>query len=291
MLNRSPRLLLAVAVGALMLPGLNGCGLEEVIFPVQPIQLLDEPPAELGPYGFTETRIELDDLGDGAPGGWTVFLPQVASGARPATIWVLGLNNRAHYHQSFHEYMASWGYVQIIPDTRAFRFTDNQYHRRIQQLALKAFDEAVNNRVAGAEIDPQRVLFGGYSSGGSVAAFAAAAEPRAAALVMWAPAPAPIWQGVDPDALLPQISYPSLFLLAELDDVTPADAWPAEMQRKMTASTQTVRVVPQGVHLFFQQPAGVDDRNPNTMITRPEQMRQALEITRSYLDETLQLER
>lgn len=73
-----------------------------------------------------------------------------------------------------------------------------------------------------------------------------------ARLVLWAPSPAPIRQGVSPDQLLPRITQPSFFLLAELDDVV--GDWPSQLQSKMADSQQTVFTIPQGVHLFFQQP-------------------------------------
>jgi dienelactone hydrolase len=264
---------------------LTGCGLETVIFPIfdEPF-LLVEPPAELGPYAFQESRIELDDLGDGEPGGLTVFAPVGAEGPRPVLIWVLGVNNRPHFQQSFHEYMASWGYIDIVPDTRDISFFDTQYHARNVANANRTFERARSGEL-GLPVDAERMVLGGYSVGGPMAAIAAAREPNARALVLWAPAPAFIWQGVDPAAEWPRVSQPSLFLLAEFDNV--AGDWPNTLRARMTASEQTVEVVPNAVHLYFQQPPSVDDRNPATPITRQEQMRIALERTRAYLDEIL----
>lgn len=263
-----------------------GCGgIETTIFPLFPPAPFDEPPAPLGPYGFTERRIELADLGDGAPGGITVFEPVGAEGLRPTLVWVLGVNNQPYYHQSFHEYMASWGYIQVIADTRRIQFSDTQYNKRNTDVALRAFDLAASN-AEGLACDPNRIAFGGYSVGASMAAFAAAQEPRARALVLWAPAPALVWQGVDPNALLPQVTAPSLFLEAEFDNVV--GEWPAQMRTLMTQSVQTQTVVAGGVHLQFQQPdfpAGTPGRNdPVPTISRSEQMRQAEIATREYLN-------
>lgn len=262
---------------------LTGCGIESLIFPIFEPELFPNPPAALGPYGYSERRMDLDNLGDGAPGGVTIFEPVGTEGPRPMLLWVLGLNNRAHFHQSFHENMASYGYIEVVPDTRDLSFTDSQYHERNTRNAVHVYDLAVSGRL-GLDVVAERTAFGGYSVGGSLAAFAAARRSAARALVMWAPSPAPLWQGLDPAAALPHVTQPSLFLLAELDDVTPADQWPAQMMSLMQQSQKTTEVISEGVHLYFQQPSGVDDRNPPTTLTRPEQMRQAIEITRAFLD-------
>lgn len=267
---------------------LGGCNIEEVIFPKFGPAPLAEPPATLGSFTWVERRVELADLGDGGPGGVTVFEPVGAEGARPALVWVLGVNNAAYYHQSFHEYMASWGYVDIIPDTRPISFADTDYNGRNTRIANKVFDLALAGEL-GVTVDTQRIAFGGYSVGGSEAALAAGSEPRAKALAMWAPSPSYVWQGIDPNVVLPQVTAPSLFLLAELDNVV--GDWPQQMQNLMTQSDKRVVVIPQGVHLFFQQPSLVDDRNPFTTMTRQEQMRIAFETTRSYLDETFGIAR
>lgn len=266
-----------------------GCMIETIIFPISETpELLPEPPAGLGPAGFNQRRAEFDDLGDGQPGGVTIFEPAAATDPSPLLVWVLGVNNRAHFHQSLHEFLASWGYAVVIPDTRDISFFDARYHRRNVDNALATYSRAVGGDLA-LLVDPQRTAFGGYSVGGSLAAFAAAEQPQARGLVMWAPAPAPAWQGLNPAALLPWVRQPSLFLLAEFDIVTPADQWPAELMRQMSMSSQTVFTVAQGVHLYFQQPGFVDERNPPTMMTRIEQMRIGLEQTRAFLDDALDL--
>ncbi len=264
---------------------LAGCSIESIIFPIweEPFPL-PGPPAELGPFAFQQRTVELADLGDGDPGGVTIFEPVGADGPRPALVWVLGVNNRAHFHQSFHEYMASWGYVDLIPATRDISFLDTQYHWRNTRNANHVFWLAATGQL-GAATDTGRMAFGGYSVGGTMAAFAAASEPQARALLMWAPSPALLWQGVDPDEVLPGVTQPSLFLQAELDDVV--GDWPDTMKGLMSGSAQTTEVIPQGVHLFFQQPTNVDNRNPPTTITRMEQMKAAFEISRAWLDQTL----
>jgi dienelactone hydrolase len=275
-------------VGALLLGALAGCGLETQIFPLLGPQPLAEPPAPLGPYATTERRIELADLGDGRPGAITVFEPAGAAGPRPTLVWVLGVNNQPYYHQSFHEYMASWGYIDVVPDTRLLSFVDLQYNKRNTDIARRAFALAVENAY-GLASDPARIAFGGYSAGGSMAAFAAAQEPQARALVMWVPAAAWIWLGVNPDELLPRVQAPALFLLAEYDRNN-AD-WPLQMQAQMVNSAQTVMVIAGGTHLSFQEPDVPQSTDPPALLTRAEQMRQALTITRDFLDEQLAISR
>lgn len=265
--------------------GLTGCApcAATLVFPYFDPEYLPEPPLPLGPFAFAERRVEVEDLGDGAPGGITIIAPTNADGPRPAVVWVLGINNYAHYHQSFHEHMASQGFVQIIPDTRDFCFRDLQYHKRNLDCALKTFDRAVRGEL-GEAILPGSVSFGGYSSGATLAAFAAGSEPRARALTLWAPSDAPIWLGVQPDTLFAGITQPILFVLGESDPVSPPGGFSERIKAKATRSPGiTTEVIPEGVHLFFQQPSGVDDRNPFTSITRIEQQRAAIGLTRDYL--------
>jgi len=262
----------------------SGCGVETLIFPVfETPSLLSVPPAPLGPFAVNQRRVEFADLGDGQPGGVTVFEPVGVTGPRPTLVWVLGVNNRPHFHQSFHEFLASWGFVDLVPDTRDISFLDGQYHRRNTDNALRTFERARAGDL-GVAVDSDRMAWGGYSVGGTMAAFAAA-DSAARALLLWAPAPSPFWQGLSPDALLPGVDEPSLFILGELDNVV--GDWPQQMQARMAGSVQTVDVISQGVHLFFQQPTAVDDRNPPTTITRPEQLRQAFELSRAYLFDKL----
>src|SRR5512141_1469419 len=95
---------------------LTGCGIETLIFPMFGPAPLAAPPAPLGPYTPTERQISLVDLGDGEPGSITVFEPKEATDQRPTLVWAQGINNHPYYHQGFHEYMASWGYIQVVPD-------------------------------------------------------------------------------------------------------------------------------------------------------------------------------
>lgn len=272
---------LATVTAALAL-GLCGC--DANIFPVWPANFFDEPPTTTGPYQVSESRIDVPDGADGQPTGVTVFAPTDADGPRPAFIWVLGSNVQAYYHQSLHEILASWGYVVIVPDARPLTFTDFQYHRRNVDLALQAFQLGLDGQL-NAGIDPNQVAIGGYSIGATMATFAAAEDPRLAAVVLWAPTSSPFWTGVDPETLWPQVTQPSFFLLAELDHVEPPDAFPAELQSKMTQSDITVYIIPQGLHLYFQQPTGADsDTDPESTLTRFEQQGIAIERTRDYLD-------
>jgi dienelactone hydrolase len=280
---------------AILLPILTvlftGCGLESMIFPMFGPAPLDEPPATLGPYTPVERQINLDDLGDGQPGGITIFEPQEATGQRPTLVWVQGINNHAYYHQSFHEYMASWGYIQVVPDVRPMDFTDTDFNGRHTRIANHAFNLAADN-AEGIKSDPDRIAIGGYSAGGSMAAFAAGREPRTRALVMWGPAPAWVWQGIDPNQELPNVKAPSLFLLAEFDEN--AGDWPAQMQALMSQSGQTVTTIQGGIHMYFQQPQFPPDypfpTGPPATITLQEEQRHALTITRSFLDDNMDVQ-
>lgn len=277
--------LIRVAILALVTAGFTGCNLcaATLVFPYFDPEYLPEPPLSLGQYTFSERRVEVDDLGDGEPGGITIIAPTNADGPRPAVVWVLGINNYAHYHQSFHEHMASQGFVQIIPDTRDFCFRDLQYHKRNLDCALKTFDRAVRGEL-GEALVPGNVAFGGYSSGATLAAFAAGKEPRAQALTLWAPSDAPIWLGVDPDELISGITQPILMVLGGSDTISPPGGFSERIRSLATLSPSvSTEVIPDGVHLFFQQPSGVDDRNPFTNITRIEQQRAAISLTRDYL--------
>ncbi len=276
------RLIQAFFLIVLSVGFLTGCRpIEETFFPVHPPAPFVEPPAPLGPHAVQQTRIITDDAVDGQPLGITVYTPAGVNEPLPVLVWVLGVNARAYYHQSFHEYMASWGYAAVVPDTRDLRFTDLAYHRKNMQNALLAFDLARLGEL-GFTPDDNRMAFGGYGIGGTLAAFATAMEPRAKACALWAPAPAPIWQGIKPSRVLPLLTQPCFYLLAELDTIAPANGWPAEIQNLAPRSHATVEVIPQGVHSYFQQPGKTESA---AGITRTEQQSVAFEKTRAYLDE------
>lgn len=263
-----------------------GCSLDGDIFPIWPPNFFDESPAEVGLFGVAERRIEVPDGADGEPTGITLFSPQNAVGARPTFVWVTGSNVQAYYQQSLHETLASWGYVVIVPDSRPLTFTDFNYHRRNVDLAKQAIQKAIDGELD-VIVDTERLAVGGYSIGGTMAAFVAAEEPRVDAIVFWAPTRAPFWTGLDPDELFPLVTQPAYYLLAELDNIEPPDGFPVEMKAKMSQSEATTYVIPQGLHLYFQQPTGADLANPESELTRLEQQEIAIERTRAWLDETL----
>lgn len=282
-----------IAVAVALVACLTGCPngfIEPLIFPFLEPNLFDENPAPLGPYAFNERRVELDVAADGRPNGITIIEPVGAPGPRPLSVWLMGSNVEGHYQQSLHENLASWGYVVVIPDPRPILFTDFQYHKRIIDLGLEAFDLALDGTL-GVSIDPDRTAFGGYSIGGTLSAFAAAMQPEADLAWFWAPSSAPIWQGIDPEELWPQVTQPTFYMLGELDPVAPLNGFPRDMQEKMVNSTVYEYIIEDGVHLYFQQPTGVDDRNPPTDITRLEQQAIAIEQTRLYLDQILNITR
>ncbi|MCG8409040.1 MAG: dienelactone hydrolase family protein [Phycisphaerales bacterium] len=261
-----------------------GCSLDGNIFPTWPPNFFDQSPALLGTFGVDERRIEVPDGADGEPFGITLFSPLSAVGARPTLVWVTGSNVQAYYHQSLHETLASWGYVVIVPDSRPLTFTDFNYHRRNVDLAKQAIQKAIDGELD-VTVDRDRLAVGGYSIGGTMAAFVAAEEPRVGAIVFWAPTRAPFWTGVDPDELLPKVTQPAYYLLAELDNVEPPEGFPVELRTKMSQSEATEFVIPQGLHLYFQQPTGADSpADPESDLTRFEQQEIAIERTRAWLD-------
>lgn len=267
----------------------SSTGCDMTIFPIWEPNIFETNPAELGEFDVNERRVEIENGADGMPVGFTIFEPAGATGARPAFIWVLGSNVQSYYHQSLHEALASWGFAVIVPDTRLLTFTDFEYHKRNTDIALQALQLGLDGEL-GVQIDPDRIAAGGYSIGATMSAFAAAQDDRIKAMVFWAPSDAPFWTGVDPEMLLPMVSVPSLFLLAEFDDIVPVEGWPTTMQNLMTNSDKTVETIPMGLHLFFQQPTGADSEDdPETMLTREEQQGIAIDRTRTYLDEQLEI--
>ncbi|MGB0714501.1 MAG: dienelactone hydrolase family protein [Phycisphaerae bacterium] len=284
MFINNPRLRLIIGIIGISLTA--ACN----VFPVWPPNFFEEPPTDPGEFGFREYRVDVPDGADGQPAGITMFVPEQAEEPVPALLWVLGSNVQAYYHQSLHEILASWGYAVIIPDGRPLTFTDFNYHRRNVDLAKQAFDLAVDGEL-GIEIDPERIAVGGYSIGGTMATFLAAEEPRAAAIVMWAPTRAPFWTGVEPDPLFAAVTQPSYFLLGEFDNIEPPDGFPREMQTKMEDSESTEYIIPEGLHLYFQQVTAADSiTDPLSSITRFEQQGIAIERTLSYLNEQLAAE-
>lgn len=272
-------------------PGCIGGSFESLIFPVWPANYFDEQPTDVGPYAIEQYSVRIENGADGQPFDITMFRPTDAEGPLPAFVWVLGSNVLDYYQQSLHEIMASWGYAVIVPEARPLTFTDFQYHRRNTDLAKQAIDLAIAGQL-GVTVDESRVGIGGYSIGGTMSVFAAAEEPRIDAIVLWAPTSSPFWTGVSPDEKFPLVTQPAFFLLAELDNVEPPDEFPAEMQAKMVQSDTTQYIIPQGLHLYFQQPTEADNAaDPPTTITRFEQQGIAIEKTREYLDQQFGIQR
>lgn len=284
--------LFGVLVATAGMCAIGGCpaGIEADIFPTWPANYFDEPPAETGPYEVDDYTVDVPDGADGEPATITVFAPRGVDQPLPAFFWVLGSNVLPYYHQSLHETLASWGYAVIVPEARRLTFTDFQYHRRNVDLAKQALDLALAGDL-GLTVDSDRIAAGGYSIGGTMALFMAAEDTRVDAVVLWAPTGSPFWTGVNPDALLPQVTQPVYFLLAERDHVEPPSGFPAELKSKMPQAEITEYIIPEGLHLYFQQPIGADSiTDPLSSLTRFEQQGIAIERTRGYLDQTLEVE-
>lgn len=277
-----------IPVLALLAVCLSGCFIiENSLFPIWEPNYFDEPPAPEGPYTVNERRVEIEDGADGSPFGVTVFEPMEAEDPLPTFMWVMGSNVQAYYHQSLHEILASWGYLILVPDTRRLSFTDFQYHNRIVSLAEQTLELAAAGGM-GRAIDPDRIAAGGYSVGGPLAAFTAARAPEIAALVYWAPAGAPFWQGLNGNELYGQVTQPALYVLGELDQNAPPDGGlPDEMQERMSNSMFTEEIIEGATHHQFQQPTGADPASAEPGITRFEQQGRAINITRIWLDATL----
>jgi dienelactone hydrolase len=275
-----------IVLSGFCLSGLVACS-PGLIFPVWDPNFFDEPPAELGPYEVEAAVVDVPEGADGSPAKITVFRPIDAEGPRPLFMWVLGSNVQPYYHQSLHETLASWGYAVIVPDARPLTFTDFQYNRRNVDLAKQAVQLALDGEI-GVEVDPERLAAGGYSIGGTQALFVGAEDARIDAVVLWAPSSSPFWTGVDPEALYPQVTQSVYFLLAELDNVVPVDGFPREVQGKLVNADITEYIIPEGLHLYFQQPTGADSASdPASSLTRFEQQGIAIERTRIWLDEQL----
>ena len=296
LLNRPDRIRpclgLIVLIAPLLVIALTGCsGIEDDLFPIWEPNFFDESPAQTGPFEINERRVIVPDGADGAPFGITIVEPVDAGGPLPVLMWVMGSNVQAYYHQSLHETLASWGYLVLVPDTRPLRFSDFQYHARIVMLAEQTLDLALQG-VLRKPVDPDRLAVGGYSVGAPLATFTAARRSDFDALVYWAPSPAPIWQGLNANALYPQIQVPSLYILGELDDDAPATGgYPDELQLLTPGSTVDELVITGASHHQFQQPTGADEFSNTPTISREEQQAIAIDTTRVWLDETLGIER
>ncbi len=284
---------LTIATAVVVLTSVVGCPFlgGDGIFPVWPPNFFDEPPAEVGPYTPKEFRVDVPDGADGEPTAVTVFAPEDADGPRPTVLAVLGSNVQPYYHQSLYETLASWGYVVIISEGRPLTFTDFRYHARTISLARQALDLGLAGDLD-VNVDPDRIAVGGYSIGGTLAIFTAARDDRIDAVFTWAPTSSPFWTGVTPEDLYPRVTQPAYFLLAELDHVEPIDGFPRDIQAAMTQSEITEYIIPEGLHLYFQQPTGADNpTDPESSLTRFEQQGIAIERTRAWLDEQFGLMR
>lgn len=278
---------LLVLLGGVLASGV----VENNLFRVWEPNPLDPPPAAQGPFEVATDRIDVPEGADGEPFGITVYRPDGAEGPLPVFVWVMGSNVQAYYHEELHETLASWGYLVVAPDTRPLRFIDLRHHGKVVALAEQATDLALAGEL-GAEADPDRLALGGYSVGGPLAAFVAAGDDEADALVHWAPAPPPYWQGVDADERYPLVDQPSFYVFGSLDEFSPADGGPADdLQAAMPDAPVTEVVIEGASHHQFQQPLGTPGLFPPADISMEDQQRQAIEATLTWLDETLAIER
>jgi len=277
--------MLAVGAVAMMLSGcyiLNN--VEDALFTPMAPNPFETPPAPVGPLAVAESRAAIAGPEHGDALGLTVFEPE-SGGNGAAIVWVLGLNHRAYYQQSLHEILASHGYTVVVPDTRNYRFIDEDYHNSIIRAAAAAVDALVDGRI-GAGIDASRIAVGGFSIGGPLAAFVAAERPIVKAVFAWAPVEPPFWMRFDSADYLPLIDQPMLLVEGALDTVAPPGMWRTQVER--FGATDPFEIIPvvlgDAVHFYFQEPNEADVRNPPTPITRFEQMGRAIVATQLWLD-------
>jgi dienelactone hydrolase len=267
---------------------LTGCyvldNVEDALFPPMAPNFFDAPPAPMGPESVVQSRAAIAGQEHGDALGMTVFAPE-GEGNGAAVVWVLGLNQRAYYQQSLHEILASHGYTVVVPDTRAYRFVDMDYHNSIIRAAAAAVDALSDGRI-GQAIDPARIAVGGFSIGGPLAAFVAAERPAVRAVFAWAPVEPPFWMRFDTEDFLPLVDQPMLLVEGALDTIARPGVWRARLEQY--AATSQFDIVPavlgDAVHFYFQEPNEADLRNPPTPITRAEQMNRAIVATQLWLD-------
>jgi len=259
--------------------------IEDALFPVLPPNPFDSPPIPPGPFAVKESRASFVDLGDGLPGGVTLYEPDGA-GNGAAIVWVLGLNQRGYYQQSLHEHLASHGYTVVVPDARPYSFVDLDYHGAKLRAAIATVDRLVSGLV-GNEIDPARIAVGGYEIGGPLAAFVGGAREQVKAVFTWAPIEPPFWMRLETEDELPLVTQPMLIIEGALDTIAPPGRWQAQVEAM--AATDPATIVPvvlgQAVHAYFQEPVpSTEFRIPPTPITRAEQLARAIGATRLWLD-------
>ena len=262
---------------------------EQSIFPVWESNFFSNNPATLGPYDISEKRIINDRKIDGKEYPVSVFVPKGTIGPLPVFIWLMTSNVKAYYQQGLHEALASWGYLVIVPETPPFSFTDLSYHRDILDLSNEALDMALSGKF-GPKVDDKKLAAGGYSTGASLAAFLAGERPEIDGLVYWAPSGSPYWLGVNGKKLYSKVNQPALYVLGEYDSLAPpSDGYPDTMQKLMPDSSAEILVIEKGKHHYFQQPTGADELSEPTTITRYEQQREAIDITRGWLNELFEI--
>jgi dienelactone hydrolase len=280
-----------VGLSLLLITGSVGLKVvERTVFPVWGPNYFDQNPATLGPY---EVRVDLvaNKLEiDGRKFDVSLFYPEDPEIAMPVFIWLMGSNIQVYYHQSLHEALASYGYLVIVPDTPSFSFTDLTYHRDLLALADEALNMALDGSL-GPEVDGKRIAAGGYSIGASLAAFLAGRRSEINGLVFWAPSGTPYWLGIDGSSLYSRVDVPSLYVLGEKDDGAPPEGgYPEKMQELTPGSPARVEVIENGNHHYFQQPTEADRFSVKTSITRYEQQRKAINITREWLNQLFGLD-
>lgn len=256
---------------------LSSC--EYLIFPIHSedsIPVLDLP---TGAYSTEETEISLELNGEVRK---LAVISPVTNSSEPEEwfIWSMGVNNRIYYHMQWFHSLASFGVTVLVVQPKDISFLDFNHLGRIVDENLALIDKMKNRGIQGRQFTEKGAV-GGYSIGASIAAFIAAESDTFSKLVLWAPSPSPYWTGVDPK-VLSSVKAESLFLLAEYDNVSAPDQWPAELQGYLKPN-KTVIVIPEGVHLYFMEPSAVDERNPETSQTRQSQYSFAVETSVDFI--------
>jgi len=141
------------------------------------------PALGYGPYKVVREFRHIND-GDEEKGTFYVYRPQDLAGPYPTIIWGHGImaSNRPSTQSEIYVRLASRGFLVIYPNLEVpFPFIHDDTVARSLRIYLRAARQAVARGLA----DPDRIIFGGFSYGGRVAALATAWTGKLDPLDLW----------------------------------------------------------------------------------------------------------
>lgn len=261
---------------------LSSCGsFGRVIFPIHSEQSVEDLDLPRGEYAVVREQLLINLAGRVV--AVDLFLPDGREpGPVPWILWSMGVNGRTYFHAQFFTTLASYGTAVIAPQPRDISFFDLNHLGRIVEETT-ALLELLDRGPVGGVAFAERGSIAGFSVGGSVAAFVAAESEMIDTIVLWAPSPSPYWTGVDPTRLR-QVTARTLIIIGDNDSLAAPDGWPLELADTLNGPVVT-EVIPDGVHLYFMEPAAVDDQIPSTTQTRQEQYERAVRMSLAFLSE------